>query len=205
MSKKLSTVFTFKICHLKEFDDNITLHNLSMLLMLVVSLYLMYCSYLKSACRGVILYTQWCCRNFSPHVLDSCKACTVYHLHVYPTSLRTIPEAETKLRGKQKGWQFIFQHKICGHLIFYPSFAEISAKVAEPTLILVCFWEGVVKVTGESSTEIFVTKKESCVRQLNCTCVKRTSQSQLQLLRCHCYDTETSRYSSAINFHMRVP
>ena len=32
ISKSLSTVFTFKLCHLKEFDDYITLHNLSMLL-----------------------------------------------------------------------------------------------------------------------------------------------------------------------------
>ena len=40
ISKNLSTVFSFKLCRLKEFDDYITLHNLSMLLMFIVTLYL---------------------------------------------------------------------------------------------------------------------------------------------------------------------
>ena len=35
ISKNLSTIFTFMLCDLKEFDDYITLHNLSMLLMFV--------------------------------------------------------------------------------------------------------------------------------------------------------------------------
>ena len=49
--KELVKNFTFKLCHLKEFDgyqefdDYLTLHNLSMLLMLVVTPYLMHCSY----------------------------------------------------------------------------------------------------------------------------------------------------------------
>ena len=43
--KELVNNFTFKLCHLKEFDDYLTLHNLSMLLMLVVTPYLMHCSY----------------------------------------------------------------------------------------------------------------------------------------------------------------
>ena len=51
------------------------------------------------------------------------------------------------------------------------------------------------KVTGESLL-IFVTKKQSCVQhvcQSNSACVKQTR-----------YNTETWRYFSAINFHMRV-
>ena len=47
ISKNLLTVFTLKLCHLKEmkFDDYITLHNLSMLLTFIVTLYLMHCCY----------------------------------------------------------------------------------------------------------------------------------------------------------------
>ena len=48
ISKNLSTVFTFKLYHLKEFDDYITLHNLSMLLTFVVTLYLIHCSHYGS-------------------------------------------------------------------------------------------------------------------------------------------------------------
>ena len=40
----MSTVFAFKLCHLKEFDDYITLHSASMLLAFIVTLYLMHCS-----------------------------------------------------------------------------------------------------------------------------------------------------------------
>ena len=45
----MSTAFT-KLCHLKEFDDYITLHNPSMLVTFVVTLYLMHCGY----CREVV-------------------------------------------------------------------------------------------------------------------------------------------------------
>ena len=45
ISKNLSTVFTFKLYHLKEFDDYITLHNLSMLHTFIVTLYFMNYSY----------------------------------------------------------------------------------------------------------------------------------------------------------------
>ena len=38
----------------------------------------------------------------------------------------------------------------------------------------------------------------------NSVCVKQTYQSQVQLLKCHHYDIETIRYSSAIYFHMRI-
>ena len=33
---------------------------------------------------------------------------------------------------------------------------------------------------------------------------KQTNQNQVQLLKCHCYNTETRGYSSAINLHMQV-
>ena len=49
ISNNLSTVFTISyiiLCHMKEFDDYITLYNPSMLLTFVVTLYLiiMHCS-----------------------------------------------------------------------------------------------------------------------------------------------------------------
>ena len=35
-------------------------------------------------------------------------------------------------------------------------------------------------------------------------CIWQTNWSQRQLLKCHCYIIETRRFSSAIDFHMRV-
>ena len=37
--ESLSSVFIFKLCHFKAFDDYITLHNLSMLLTYIVTFY----------------------------------------------------------------------------------------------------------------------------------------------------------------------
>ena len=41
ISKNMSITFTFKLCHLKKFDDYMILLNLSMLLAFIVALYLM--------------------------------------------------------------------------------------------------------------------------------------------------------------------
>ena len=41
ISKNVSIAFTFKLCHLKRFDDYMILLNLSMLLAFIVALYLM--------------------------------------------------------------------------------------------------------------------------------------------------------------------
>ena len=41
----------FHLRHLKEFDDYITLHNLSMLLTFIVTFYLMHCSYTREVVK----------------------------------------------------------------------------------------------------------------------------------------------------------
>jgi hypothetical protein len=42
---KFVIVFIFKLCHIKAFDDYVTLHNLSMLLTYIVTLYHIQRSY----------------------------------------------------------------------------------------------------------------------------------------------------------------
>lgn len=50
------------------------------------------------------------------------------------------------------------------------------------------------------------TKTKLCkvVHQPNSACVKQTNYSQVQLLKFHLYDIETSIYSSVIDLHMYV-
>ena len=46
-------------------------------------------------------------------------------------------------------------------------------------------------------------KTKLCMSAHN-ACFKQTKYSQIQLLKCHHYNIETRRYSSAINLNMRV-
>ena len=60
------------------------------------------------------------------------------------------------------------------------------------------------KVTGQSSIELFATKKQSGICQPNNACIEQTNYSQVELLKYHRYDIETREHSLAIDPLTRV-
>ena len=61
--KELVNCFHFQVIPLEKFDDYITLHNISMLHMFVVTLYLMHCSYYRTTSKNsallIIQHPDW--------------------------------------------------------------------------------------------------------------------------------------------------
>ena len=55
------------------------------------------------------------------------------------------------------------------------------------------------KITSQSSSELFATKKLVCICQPNSACIKQTNKSQVELLKWHRYNIETRGHSSAID------
>ena len=107
ISKNLSTVFTFKFCQLKEFNDYITLHNIWMLLTFVVTLYLMHCSYLGSG-HFIISYFYLIKTIQILHSLDNNLVYSVHNTKVTQHSARNGIKSDSL--GQPRLWPGVLLH-----------------------------------------------------------------------------------------------